>query len=169
MEQKLADFRPWVCVHWKQFQLKHPLDSKHLTRHLTICAKWRDLSPATSCSFIGSPDTDWSFIGSPVFHSPPSLLETCSRIDLNSPCLQVDHINTGFSWRLAEHPGNCPQRESPQRPSWGVWDLDSRRGPGWTVWKRHLSSHQLSQGDLWHSCQCAPAWGLFLGRHPNLC
>ncbi|XP_036055802.1 LOW QUALITY PROTEIN: stress-associated endoplasmic reticulum protein 2 [Onychomys torridus] len=33
--------------------------------------------------------------------------------DLNPPCLQVDHINTGFSWRLAERSGNCPQKESP--------------------------------------------------------
>ncbi|XP_055465909.1 stress-associated endoplasmic reticulum protein 2 [Psammomys obesus] len=38
--------------------------------------------------------------------------ETCSRIDLSPPCLQVDHINTGLSWILPEHSGNCFQRKS---------------------------------------------------------
>ncbi|EDM02317.1 similar to Chromosome 13 open reading frame 21 (predicted), isoform CRA_a [Rattus norvegicus] len=34
--------------------------------------------------------------------------------DLNPQCLQVGHINTGCSWRLPEHSGNCSRESHPR-------------------------------------------------------
>lgn len=113
-------------------------------------------------------------------HSSPYLfLDTCSGTYLNSPCLQVNHINTGLFWRLPEHSWTGDtQRESLPR-DWQVRCLrnraaqrsptispqrkDGRHAPTlellpqdlrWTIWK-DLISHWLSQGDLWPRLLCA--------------
>ncbi|ELK36484.1 Stress-associated endoplasmic reticulum protein 2, partial [Myotis davidii] len=46
----------------------------------------------------------WLLLDWATGHSSPYLfLDMCSGTYLNSPCLQVNHINTGLSWRLPEH------------------------------------------------------------------
>ena len=164
--------------YWKELLLKHLLLSLpekvhspefHLDRLSGFAPRWVKPQPSHV-----------SLLGHQSSLSPCSFLDSCFRIDLNSPCLQVDHINTGLPWRLPELSWNCntqrvsqpqdwkvgclrtepPRRTpsvSPQRKAWGrasaleLLPQDLR----WTVWKK-MSHHPLAPS-RWSShlpCLC---------------
>ena len=84
------------------------------------------------CSQVGkAPTQPWavSWLGHEASLSPCSFLDSCFRIDLNSPCLQVDHINTGLSWRLPELSWNCDTQRVSRPQDWKVGCLRSWTAP----------------------------------------
>lgn len=109
--------------YWKELLLKHLLLSLpekvhspefHLDRLSGFAPRWVKPRPSHV-----------SLLGHQSSLSPCSFLDSCFRIDLNSPCLQVDHINTGLPWRLPELSWNCDTQRVSQPQDWKVGCLRS--------------------------------------------
>lgn len=143
-----------MIVSWKELLLGHLLLSLPEKVH---CPEIPAVQPSWVCSQMDSAYIkSWLLLDWAIGRSSPYLfLNMCSGTYLNSPCLQVNHINTGLSWRLPEQSWTCDtQRESLPR-DWQVWCLRNRaaqRSPSISPQRkygRHASTLELLPQDVW--------------------
>lgn len=114
-----------MIVSWKEPLLRHLLLSLPEKVH---CPEIPAVQPSWVCSQMDNACIkSWLLLDWATGHSSPYLfLDMCSGTYLNSPCLQVNHINTGLSWRLPEHSWTGDtQRESLQRLASAMFEKQS--------------------------------------------